>query len=76
MTYAIETDQWLDQLASVGYCIIPDLLPKSILGDLEADLESDFQQTPFGQGDFYGYRTKRLRADSHGDCGNDIETGL
>ena len=60
MTYAAETDQWLDQLASVGYCIIPDLLPQSILGNLEADLEGDFQQTPFGDGDFYGYRTKRF----------------
>jgi len=60
MTYSVETDQWLDQLTSVGYCIIPDLIPKSILENLEADLESDFEQTPFGHGDFYGYRTKRF----------------
>ena len=60
MTCAVDTDPWLDQLASVGYCIIPDLLPTSIIRDLEADLERDFQRTPFGRGDFYGYRTKRF----------------
>ena len=60
MTCAVDTDPWLDQLASVGYCIIPGLLPTSIIRDLEADLERDFQRTPFGRGDFYGYRTKRF----------------
>jgi ectoine hydroxylase-related dioxygenase (phytanoyl-CoA dioxygenase family) len=51
---------WAEGLFNNGYCIIPDLLPASVLSGLEADLEEDFQHTPFGEGDFYGYRTKRF----------------
>lgn len=43
-----------------GYCIIHDLLPESLLAALEDDLEPDFERTPLGEGDFYGYRTKRF----------------
>lgn len=52
--------RWAQILLDTGYCIIPDLLPASNLAELEADLEADFAQTPFGKGNFYGFRTKRF----------------
>lgn len=51
---------WARRLLKDGYCIIPDLLTATLLADLEADLEEVFARTPFGHGDFYGYRTKRF----------------
>jgi ectoine hydroxylase-related dioxygenase (phytanoyl-CoA dioxygenase family) len=48
------------QLRRNGFCIIPDLLPSSILADLDGDLAPVFARTPFCQGDFYGQRTKRF----------------
>lgn len=52
--------KWMEILLETGYAIIPDLLPASELGALEADLEADFSATPFGDGDFYGHCTKRF----------------
>jgi ectoine hydroxylase-related dioxygenase (phytanoyl-CoA dioxygenase family) len=60
MTGTLAPDVWLERLARDGFCIIPDLIPASVVEGLEADLDRDFQQTPFGMGDFYGYRTKRF----------------
>lgn len=60
MTRALDCASWAANLQRDGYCIIPDLLPESVLASLDADLEQDFEQTPFGDGDFYGYRTKRF----------------
>lgn len=60
MTDAANPTSWAVRLECDGYCIIPDLLPLSVLAALEVDLESDFIQTPLGDGDFYGYRTKRF----------------
>lgn len=54
------TYDWLTWLAEQGYCIIPDLLPAEKLAALDTDLDAVFAATPFGQGDFYGYRTKRF----------------
>ncbi|WP_298670739.1 phytanoyl-CoA dioxygenase family protein [uncultured Sphingomonas sp.] len=51
---------WSEQLLREGYCIIPDALPRSVLGALQADLETDFRATPMCQGRFYGERTKRF----------------
>lgn len=51
---------WSAKLSSTGYCIIPELIDPSTLAQIDQDLASDFAQTPFSQGDFYGYRTKRL----------------
>jgi ectoine hydroxylase-related dioxygenase (phytanoyl-CoA dioxygenase family) len=51
---------WSEALLRDGCCIIPNLIPHSVLAELEADLEDDFEHTPFGHGDFYGYRTKRF----------------
>ncbi len=52
--------RWAEKLLRDGYCIIPDLLSYTVLAGLEADLNADFSRTPFGDGDFYGYRTKRF----------------
>lgn len=60
MTCAAIASTWAASLERDGYCIIPDLLPQSVLASLEADLENSFQKTPLGDGDFYGYRTKRF----------------
>lgn len=60
MTCAATAISWAASLERDGYCIIPDLLPQSVLASLEADLENSFQHTPLGDGDFYGYRTKRF----------------
>lgn len=54
------TEEWTQRLLENGYVIIPDLLPASQIAALEADLEQDFALTPFGDGDFYGHRTKRF----------------
>ncbi|QKS00350.1 phytanoyl-CoA dioxygenase family protein [Sphingomonas sp. CL5.1] len=51
---------WSARLLRDGYCIIPDALPRSVLGALQADLEPDFRATPLCQGRFYGERTKRF----------------
>lgn len=60
MRNAPNVSKWTEQLLRDGYCIIRDLLPASALSTLEADLDRAFDQTPFGDGDFYGYRTKRF----------------
>jgi hypothetical protein len=51
---------WTEQLIANGYCIIPNLLPISVIEELDADLAEDFDQTPFCRGGFYGSRTKRF----------------
>lgn len=60
MTGIPPTATWLEHLMQDGYCIIPDLLPASVLSSLEADLEPQFARSRFGDGYFYGHRTKRL----------------
>jgi len=48
------------QLLEQGYCIIPDAVCAETIWALDADLDPVFEATPFGQGHFYGYRTKRF----------------
>ena len=60
MMSAQTNKDWTESLLRDGYCIIPDLLSYTVIAGLETDLNTDFQQTPFGDGDFYGYRTKRF----------------
>jgi len=43
-----------------GYCIIRSCLPREVLAALETDIDQAFRETPFGQGHFYGHRTKRF----------------
>lgn len=49
-----------DALNDRGYCILPDLVSAKCIEALAADLDPVFASTPFGSGDFYGYRTKRF----------------
>jgi ectoine hydroxylase-related dioxygenase (phytanoyl-CoA dioxygenase family) len=52
-------DHWTEKLLVDGYCVIPDLLPRTVAA-LDADLAGDFERTPFCEGGFYGERTKRF----------------
>lgn len=52
-------DRWTDRLLAEGYCVIPDLLPRTIAA-LDSDLGEAFERTPFCRGGFYGERTKRF----------------
>jgi hypothetical protein len=47
-------------LRADGYCIIPGALDTATIDALDDDLADDFDQTPFGQGSFYGTMTKRF----------------
>lgn len=49
-----------EALASHGYTIVADALPAATIAALERDLEPSFAATPFCEGDFYGWRTKRF----------------
>lgn len=64
--------RWTAQLLDQGYCIIPDAVPPATVAALEADLDPVFAATPFGQGRFYGDRTKRfgslLRRSEHAEA--------
>jgi ectoine hydroxylase-related dioxygenase (phytanoyl-CoA dioxygenase family) len=55
-----EVDLWSERLLSEGYCVIPDLLARQTIAELDRHLHQDFEQTPFCQGGFYGARTKRF----------------
>lgn len=57
---AMSAEHWSKLLSEQGYCVIPDLLPRSIIQSLDSDLAEDFDQTPFCSGSFYGERTKRF----------------
>jgi hypothetical protein len=59
-TLARQVGHWTERLVADGYCVIPDLLPRTMVGQLDADLEQDFAETPFCTGGFYGARTKRF----------------
>ncbi|HET6523522.1 phytanoyl-CoA dioxygenase family protein [Sphingopyxis sp.] len=48
------------ELNARGYCILEDLIPAKLIAELDADLDPLFAATPFGEGHFYGYRTKRF----------------
>jgi ectoine hydroxylase-related dioxygenase (phytanoyl-CoA dioxygenase family) len=51
---------WSRLLLEQGYCIIPDLMPRTKVEALHADLKERFDNTPFCNGDFYGNHTKRF----------------
>jgi hypothetical protein len=58
----IERDvlSWTAKLLADGYCVVPGLLDGTEIEALDRDLASDFAETPFCSGNFYGERTKRF----------------
>ncbi len=48
------------QLHDCGYAILRRALPRAVIEGLDADLKQAFEATPFGEGAFYGTRTKRF----------------
>jgi len=57
---AFEVEKWWSLLLEQGWCVIPSLLPQSLIEALDSDLAQDFDETPFCRGGFYGARTKRF----------------
>ncbi len=55
-----QISRWAEELLTQGYCVIPDLLPRETVAELDRDLAEDFESTPFCRGGFYGERTKRF----------------
>lgn len=51
---------WAYFLRTQGYCIVPDVLPASLIAGFDNELAPAFARTPFGQGGFYGETTKRF----------------
>jgi ectoine hydroxylase-related dioxygenase (phytanoyl-CoA dioxygenase family) len=51
---------WADRLREDGYCVIPGLLPGAQMAALDEELQPRFEATPFCEGYFNGYRTKRF----------------
>ena len=47
-------------LETEGFCVARQIARPDIIARINADLDSDFQKTPFGTGAFYGERTKRF----------------
>lgn len=55
-----DVNHWTERLLADGYCVIPGLLPATIIEGLDGDLAEDFDNTPFCSGGFYGEQTKRF----------------
>ena len=51
---------WSSALRGDGYCVIPGLVPASRVADLALELLPGYGRTPFSQGHFNGFRTKRM----------------
>jgi hypothetical protein len=49
-----------DRLRRDGFAIVRGALPPPVIEALDADLAVAFRETPFGEGSFYGTRTKRF----------------
>jgi ectoine hydroxylase-related dioxygenase (phytanoyl-CoA dioxygenase family) len=57
---AAAVERWTGILLEQGYCIIPELLDRDTVATLDSDLASDFAETPYCKGGFYGARTRRF----------------
>lgn len=47
-------------LLAQGFCVLPRAIGPDAIARINADLDEPFAQTPFGEGAFYGARTKRF----------------
>ncbi len=50
----------LDALRALGYVILKDVVPSTLIDSIQRELEPWFEATPHCQGDFYGWHTTRL----------------
>ena len=57
-----DSDLWVATLKRQGYCIIPNVVARSLVEALHNDLRERFRETPYCEGDFYGRVTKRFGA--------------
>lgn len=53
-------EAWTAELLRTGYCVIPRMVDSNVIEGLITDLDPVFAATPFCQGHFYGFRTKRF----------------
>ena len=51
---------WAERLREDGFCVIPNLVPPAQMAALDEELRPRFDATPFCDGYFNGYRTKRF----------------
>jgi len=58
--YSEEPGDWTGDLRRDGFCVIPGLVPGVEIESLSSELEPRFELTPFCEGLFYGFRTKRF----------------
>jgi|GEM_PF-6074703 len=49
---AVDASAWTRELLETGYCIIPNLMPRSKVEAFHGDLRERFEKTPFSDGDF------------------------
>ena len=56
----IRNGRFARELDERGFCVVPHLVPVNLINCLKQDLASDLAATPFCEGNFYGYRTKRV----------------
>jgi ectoine hydroxylase-related dioxygenase (phytanoyl-CoA dioxygenase family) len=52
----------VDAIRDEGFCVVQNAIGAPVVDAINQDLDERFERTPFGQGDFYGYRTKRFGA--------------
>jgi ectoine hydroxylase-related dioxygenase (phytanoyl-CoA dioxygenase family) len=57
---APEVEHWTARLLQQGWCVVPNLVDSATIAVLDRDLATDFEETPFCRGGFYGGRTKRF----------------
>jgi hypothetical protein len=57
---AAQIEHWTSLLLEQGWCVIPSLVERRTIDALDADLATEFEETPFCRGGFYGGRTKRF----------------
>lgn len=60
MSMAFSPDSAPVRLERDGYCIVQHAIPPGVIHGIDAMLASDFAETPFCQGDFFGEQTKRF----------------
>ena len=51
---------WSAALREDGYCVLPGIVPAAQIADLATELEPLFARTPFSEGYFNGFRTRRF----------------